>query len=374
MKKFRLLLMLLALLTAFNGCQKEEPVLIDNQLREVVKPDVYVENGYLVLKNMDVVDSVISLLNQMTRVEKESWEKHMGFKSARTEFDALFDEYEKLKSYEEFLVFKERNKNKLKFNVNDENDCSIDYPYATKFFIPVLNNKGICKIGETIMKYTQENQFAILDGNENKLNNLNAYMDDEMIVAIPQLKSITLDKELSSIHAFPEDNPKGEYNPWHRKPEISNRKLKNELYYERYILSETEPNFPYTTWYKSGVLIYLNQRGQKISWGSWVNYKTEYGITKIICQAQGVPERSDSRTHRSAEVTPSVNFHLYNIIYEISTQKPQSLPPFPSYVHFAADVTFRGFGFNLSDYYTIETPENYVFNGGVNYPSTNWGW
>ena len=39
-------------LTIFNGCQKDELVsqLAEEQPQEVIKPDVYVENGYLVFK------------------------------------------------------------------------------------------------------------------------------------------------------------------------------------------------------------------------------------------------------------------------------------------------------------------------------------
>ncbi len=63
-------------LTIFNGCQKKEQVLIDEvQPQVAVKPDVYVENGYLAFKNMEAVDSVIQLLSTMNRNEKKVWEQ-----------------------------------------------------------------------------------------------------------------------------------------------------------------------------------------------------------------------------------------------------------------------------------------------------------
>gem|GEM_PF-1280010 len=371
-------MMALVALTVFNGCQKEE--LTDRQLtdeevqpQEVVQPDVYVENGYLAFKNMEAVDSVIRMFNGMTPKEFELWENQIDFKSARSEFEALFEEYENLKSYSDFVAFKKRNKDKLLFNDNDENDCSIDYPYATKYFTPVLNNKGICKIGNTIMKFTKDNQIAILDGDVNKLRNLSAYMNDEMVITMPKLKSTIINKETSSIHSFPEDDPKGDDNEWHRKPNISNRKLKNELYYERYILSDTDPNYPYTTRYRNGILVYLNQRGQKISWGRWVNYKTQYSIREVRFQVSGYSEVQDGRYHVSAEVKPSVNFYLHNH-FEITPYIPQNYLPYPSFVYFAAKVTFRGFGFDYEDYYRINNPENYTIAGGYTYPSSGWGW
>jgi hypothetical protein len=153
MKKLVLFALLATGLTIFNGCQKDELVLIDEQPQDVVNPDVYVENGYLAFKDMNTVDSVIQMLGNMTTDEKENWESAMGYQSARSDFDKLFNEYDKLKSYEAFLTFKERNKDRLIFNETDPSDCSIDYPYATKYFLPILNNKGIYKVGKIITKY-----------------------------------------------------------------------------------------------------------------------------------------------------------------------------------------------------------------------------
>jgi len=343
-------------LTIFNGCQKDEPgvsQLADEvQPQEVVQPDVYVENGYLAFKNIEAVDSTILLLNKMTTSEKEAWENQLGFKSARAEFDALFEEYDKLPTYEAFLAFKEKYKDKLKFNENDPDDCSIDYPYATNYFIPVLNNKGVYKVGQSII--------------------------NKMVITIPRpvLKSGTItDREVTSIHAFPEDNPNGDYNEFHRKPNIDKRKLKNELYYERYIYLDPQEIGGY--WhdvYENGILVYLNQRGQKMSWGKWRDYKTEYSIKKIRSQTSGYPEAQDGRTHISPEVKPSINFYLHKHAQYTTNFEPEDFLPYPDYVRFAADVTFRGFGFYPNDYYTIETPENYNYSGGYTYPTDGWGW
>ena len=83
-------------LTVFNACTKDELPAgkqVSGELNSK-KPDVYLENDYLAFKNMNVVDSVINLLNGMTRQEKEAWEQKMGVTSARHEFDKLFDMYE----------------------------------------------------------------------------------------------------------------------------------------------------------------------------------------------------------------------------------------------------------------------------------------
>ena len=381
MKKLFVFAMTAALLTIFNGCQKDEMVgqLADEQLQAAVKSDVYVENGYLAFKNMEAVDSVIQMLTKMTADEKLAWENQMGFISARSEFDALFEIYDILQSYEEFLAFKKQNNKSLRFNETDKDDCSIDYPFATKYFIPVLNREGIYKVGKSIIKYTRNNQFAVLDGDAKKLKNIDSYLNDKAVIVFPEpeLKSGSIiDKEVTSIHAFPEDNPNGDSNPFHRKPGIDKRKLKNELYYERYIYLEVIDmgNNHYIDSYENGILVYLNQRGQKVSWGKWRDYETVYSISRIRSQVSGSSEAQDGGTHTSAEVKPSATFYLHKRAEYKNYIKPTEFLPFPDYVNFAADVTFRGFGFAPTDYYTIETPENYSYTGGYSYPTDGWGW
>jgi hypothetical protein len=91
MKKLFVFAMVAVGLTIFSACQKDELIdqQVDVQSQDVVKPDVYVENGYLAFKGIEAVDSVIQLLSKMNTAEKEVWEQQIGFKSARSEFDAL---------------------------------------------------------------------------------------------------------------------------------------------------------------------------------------------------------------------------------------------------------------------------------------------
>ncbi len=363
MKKFIVLAIVVVALTIFNGCQKDELVLIDEQPQVVVKPDVYVENGYLAFKNMEAVDSVIQLMGKMTTTEKEAWEIKLGFKSARAEFDKLFNEYDKLESFEAFLTFKEKYKGKLKFNETDPNDCSIDYPFATGYFLPIINSDGIYKVGKSIVKFTENNQYVILDGDFKKLINIEEYLTDKMVISLPRLKSYQ--NEITGLHSFPEDDPKTGNNEWHRKNNIDNRKLKNQLYIDRYTVWVAE------NLYISGYWVYLNQRGQKISWGSWVNYTTSYGITQIKSQIGDGPTRQDVRTHISADFNPSVNFYLEN--YEIATPYYIGYLAIPS-INFAAKVSFRGFGFEAGDFHTIDNPSGYGIGTTNNYPSSGWGW
>ena len=67
MKKLVLLAMVATVLTIINGCQKEEMVsqLADEQLQAAVKPDVYLENGFLAFKNLNLIRIFLLLRNEI---------------------------------------------------------------------------------------------------------------------------------------------------------------------------------------------------------------------------------------------------------------------------------------------------------------------
>ena len=372
MKKIIVLVMATAVLTIFNGCQKDElnvrQLTDEVQPQAVVKPDVYVENGYLAFKNMNAVDSVIQLLNKMTTPEKEAWESQIGLKSARADFDILFDKYEKLQSYDEFLSFKEQNKDKLVFNESDPEDCSIDYPYATRYFLPVLNNEGVYKVGISIIKYTKEDQIVIADGDTKKLKNIYAHANDKNVIMISKLKSSTN----TTIDYFENNDPRtGRNDLWHTKDSISDRRINNQLYVEQYLYSWFDYNVNMLAW-DNGIKVMLNQRGQKHTILGWKDYYTTYGITEIKCKIGTFPTYEDIRSHISAEVKPSIDFLLAHY-GQTTYYQPSSYLSIPS-ISFAAKVTFRGFGFESYDYYLIDHPDSYGLGSSNSYPATGWGW
>ncbi len=148
MKKITVLAFTAMVFMLFSACQEDElKTEAGSHVISGTKPDVYLENDYLVFKNMSAVDSVIQALDCMTRQEKDAWEQQMGFKSARSGFEKLFDEYETVSTKEEFLAFKKKYSTQLKFNEMDETDCSIDYPYTCTYYTSVMNNEGVFKWG-----------------------------------------------------------------------------------------------------------------------------------------------------------------------------------------------------------------------------------
>ena len=343
MKKIRVLLMLLAVLTVFNGCQKDEPVLVDEQPQKVVKPDVYAENGYLVFKDINTVDSVIMILGGFNQIEKEAWERQFSYVSARSQFDALYDEYEKLRSIEEFNLFKERNRGKLRFSDFDPEDNSIDYPYVTELLVPVLNNNGMVKIGNALSKFTSEDQIVVLDGDFQKLNNIEKYAESGEVIIVPRLKSTINDYMYTD---FPTYNPFfGQYGQrWYTD---GDRRLLNELRVERiYLGYYINTNNQQVHEYRFSYL--LKQRAQKKNLFGWNDYNTDYSLAEAKAFLNNELRYCPSKLY-SPEVKPAAKFTLFNfLIVNIWNgignyqHPPFSAPPFS----FSGKTSCRGFGYD----------------------------
>lgn len=351
MKKLMFMAVIAMVLTVFNACQKDElKTSPDEAIAKTGNPDVYLENDYLAFKNMNAVDSVMNVLNSMSRQEKEAWDQNMGLKSARAEFDKLYDEYEKLTSKEEFLKFKSKYAGQLKFNEMDETDCSIDYPYIETSFTPILNNHGVFKVGLSILCYTNESQIIILDGDLNKLNNLNAYIDDKNVLITRQLKSTT-ESQNTLISDF------GSYNPFpgqsgQRWWTSGDRRLLNELRYEKWAIWVSEDSFNYI--YNVGHKYYMRQLGQKKTWLGWNNYNTIYEINSPRRKVENnptvnVPLNIDISPEVYGEY-PWILFSDERLVYisKFNYSGPSAIE-YISQIPFSFDsyVTFRGFNGTL---------------------------
>lgn len=284
----------------------------------------------------------------------------MNFISARSEYEMLFDKYEKLSSYEEFLAFKNKNSEKLVFNELDAEDCSIDYPFCTTYFLPVLNNGGLVKIGRSLIKYTKEDHIVIKNGDIAALDNLESKTDDDNIFVYPKLKSTYTVSSL--IHNFPEDDPKGRNNRWHEMDGHSKRRLLNELKVDRYRYDFYNYSTNQLEWVR-GNKVYLKQRGQKKSWGSWNDYKTKYSFdnVKVKIDSQPTAVYNPYSPVLSLEVRPSASVWLADI--QVVTPDQGTTPPLLPIPSISLDMytSFRGFSY---DQYQID----YIVHSG--FPGT----
>jgi len=374
MRNFIVFAMTAALLTIFNGCQKDELIDqgVDVQSQDVIKPDVYAENGYLAFKNIGTVDSMIQILSKMTMEEKSNWEESMNFVSARREFDKLFAEYEKINSFDEFLFFKNKYSDKLQFNEMDNEDCSIDYPYDTRHFLPVLNNNGVVKIGMSLIKYTKDDQVIIKNGDINILNNLEANIDNENVVQLPKLKSIKLYTHRSEtlIHNFPEDNPMIPFssNAWHTIKNIDKRRMINELFIERYRTYD-EDYMGNGSWWL-GYYIYLEQRAHKRSWGSWNSDKTRYYFDQLKVQVGSEPiyEYNPGSPVTSPEVKTGHIYLYYKHNAPFATPYPSYVPEYLDIPTVSLSLKTSCQGFDIANLYPIDI----IKHSGFNNPGGPW--
>ncbi|MFV0268253.1 MAG: hypothetical protein ACK5HT_14090, partial [Draconibacterium sp.] len=141
------------------------------------------------------------------------------------------------------------------------------------------------------------------------------------------------------------------------------------LFIDRYVTKITDG-----LWDR-GYYVVLNQKGQKKSWGKYRNYNTTYGMRKIRFYIPSVANYQDIDTYISPEVKPSINFTLASHGDVVSWPDPY-VPPLMSIpeIRYAAEVSFRGFGFLDNDFYQIEDPEYFTIATSDNHPAVGWGY
>lgn len=296
----------------------------------------------------------------MTRQEKDTWEQKMGVKTARYEFEKLFDEYEKITSKEEFLKFKAKYADQLKFNEIDETDCSIDYPYETTYYASVMNNKGIFKVGLSLFKQTREGQVIVLDGNMRKLENISAYANDKTVIISSKLKSTSGNSDQSIvIYNFSEFDPSGNNNWWWiNKGYGSDRKLLNELKVNKWaywVTTRVYNNYTHLveTRITTGYRAFLRQYGLKKGIFGWNNFSTTYVCNNLVCQINGEKLKITGSQSMSPEVSPEYQWEIkkdemtFNAYYEF---RDTFFFPTPS-ITMEADLSCRGFEGRLTHVY-----------------------
>lgn len=170
MKKLVLFAMVIAGLSIFNACEKSDELInqsIDAQLLEATKPDVYFEDGYLVVQNFETADSLRIMLQNKSIEEQFSWGNQMGLKSAKV-FRAQASD--KLAGFENLADAKNYAKELIKEGYFNMTDSSLCYPFNNYIWDCILNKNGIIKIGDILYCFQKDAQISIIDGNEKTLN------------------------------------------------------------------------------------------------------------------------------------------------------------------------------------------------------------
>jgi len=173
MKNFIVFVMATLVLTIFNGCREDElniGQLTDViQPQEVVKPDVYAENGHLVFKSQEIFDSTLAVVQDMSDLELAEWENSLGFISANRFYLKAESEFVTIKTEDQKKEFKAKYSKYLKIS-NEFNE--IDLNFYAKSLGNLLNIEGVVKIGTSLYLFTDTREYVILDGDESMLDNL----------------------------------------------------------------------------------------------------------------------------------------------------------------------------------------------------------
>jgi hypothetical protein len=171
-KKIGFFVVLAAIIAAFGGCQKEE--LTDRQLtdevqpQEVVRPDVYMENEYLVFKTKEVFDSIRFVIEKLSFEECIEWEKSLDFTSAKTEKYIAEEEALRIANDEGIQDFKA--KYSQCFDINE--DLDINYKFYATGLEDILNIKGLVKIENSLYKFSEDKEYIVLNGDYNMISEI----------------------------------------------------------------------------------------------------------------------------------------------------------------------------------------------------------
>jgi hypothetical protein len=138
----------------FSACQNDElKTEADSFVISEPKPDVYLENDYLVFKDYATMDSIAKILNQTGINALLNQEKDMGFISARSYRYKKNEEILSMDKLEDFDKAVSTLSNEGYFNM--ETKC-MDFPFDDEFLSPVLNKDGVVKVGGVLYCYDRK--------------------------------------------------------------------------------------------------------------------------------------------------------------------------------------------------------------------------
>ena len=232
-------------------------------LREV-QPDVRVEDGCLVLRNLDVRDSITSLLNGMTDEERIAWEKAMGFESAVTHFAPYFAKYDNVQSVEECERFARDYASVMQITRDEEGLVEVDYPFNAQGYESVVNKDGRVRVGNALYIYKNNRRIVVHEATPERVAEYeNATMADEYALVdvvynggLPMTRANGVADIVIASHKYVEVVKKKQY------------KWQLLYVYEREMTSKTQ--------FIASTSLKLYQKARKKYLGGWHNYKTKY--------------------------------------------------------------------------------------------------
>ena len=226
MKNFSLLLMLLALLTVFNGCQKDDQQVSVLQSKELIieafKPtyDVGVKNGMLVFESKLAFDVTKLEIAGADRKAVDLWEQKLGIETPASIFQAVVFAEDSVSKYFESLPRSEQAYWKTQPEIHSEiyqkalseqiiqllpdgdGGEYFDLNLSDKTAAYVVNLEGLVIVEGQIHQYTSNAIKLITDGDLGKIEKLKmineTYQDENILVAVFDNMASNSDNQLKS--------------------------------------------------------------------------------------------------------------------------------------------------------------------------------
>jgi len=261
-------------LTFFNACQKDE-LEVDPAGETVLqeKPDIYLEENYLVFKNFETVENTLNELNNQSFEAKQQWETQLGFKSAMTYRSELSNKLEAMDDLPTAEKFISELASKGYFSMQDS--C-LSYPFYNVSWNGVLNPNGLVKIGDVLYCFQEDKQIIILDGSKSTLTRYlsSDKIDDGVVKVISSIKTRSVGTqgygELGQVVGYKD------LNYYHR--------LIVTLYYEAITIKD--PEIP-ENYIQTGVKLYLSYHSYRKKLWYWLDYNTLFYYKNAIWSIGG---------------------------------------------------------------------------------------
>ena len=262
----------------FMGCNKDLTeenggILLRNEnngvVSQAIAPDVWVEEGRLALRDLDVRDSMVNVLAGMTDKDREMMERARGFESAATYYAPYFARFDSVTSAKESRRVAEELADVLRVTWNEDGTFDVDYPFeAPGGYECLVNRDGEVVVGNALYLYKADRRVVIHFPTPEKVaryRDARAGSEEDLVevvyTAAPMTRAADVASEIvwKSSNGFIQDRP--------------DRKYKWDLVYtcEKVMLDETT--------FRTISALQLRQEAKKKLFDGWTDYKTKYYVS-----------------------------------------------------------------------------------------------
>ncbi|MBX9785054.1 MAG: hypothetical protein K2X48_17335 [Chitinophagaceae bacterium] len=265
MKKFNKFLFLLAFILFFISCKKTNS---SNQ-----EQNIKLENGILVFSNFTELTNTLRNLNKINDSDKDKWEKNIGFISFRKLFDQVLDQLSNSNTKDEFDRIIAKNTELITVE-NDE----IKSTLGNNYFAPVVNSKGIVRVGNDYYRFFNSKETIVLDGSEEKV----LIASNETLNTDNKKGIYRINFQEKSNNVASRFTCSSGYMSGCVSSNGSNRRGFHNLEFGYYLGIDRDPVTLLPVSFTREGSVYLKFGAQKRILGTWNSYSTAYECSRLL--------------------------------------------------------------------------------------------